>query len=172
MEKFEPIPDSPYWFFSTLEDFVSASIGAVDVLLSEPATQVRSGEGVGEELAGPPDNPASPGGDKGSDRGQVVPKRPSEDAFKAWRLRDLTGLKTQQAIADAMTTQLGRKVHQGEVSRWLKEVDTYRMAGGVFPDLPGLSREPQSLDPAILEMGERMDQRTIRQRPHRAPDAV
>jgi len=101
----------------------------------------------------------------------AVPKRPSEDAFKAWRLRDLTGLKTQKKIADAMSEQLGRKVHQGEVSRWLAEVDAYRNAGGIFPDLPGLRSELQSIDPNLIGMGARQDHLTPRQRKRRDPDA-
>lgn len=31
----EPIPDNPNWFYSIIEDFVSASIGAIDVLLAD-----------------------------------------------------------------------------------------------------------------------------------------
>jgi hypothetical protein len=100
----------------------------------------------------------------------AVPKRPSENAFKAWRLRDLTGLRTQQEIADEMSKQLGRTVSQGEVSRWLNDVDAYRKAGGIFPDLPGLRGEPQSIDPNLIEMGERQDHRTARQRQRRDSD--
>jgi len=102
---------------------------------------------------------------------QPVPKRPSDNAFIAWRLRDLMGLKTQQQIADAMSEQLGRKVHQGEISRWLDEVDAYRKAGGIFPDLSRLSSQPQSIDPDLIDMGPREDGRTSRQRQRRDPDA-
>lgn len=100
-----------------------------------------------------------------------VLKRPSEDALKAWRLRDLTGLKTQQAIADTMTTQLGRKVNQGEVSRWLGQVEAYLKAGNILPALPGIRGEPQPLGPEVLDMGERQDHLTPRQRKRRDPDA-
>ena len=111
-----------------------------------------------------------PGGGRGRETQPVVPKRPSDDAFKAWRLRDLTGLRTQQEIADEISEQLGRTVSQGEVSRWLSQVEKYLKAGNIFPDLPALIGEPQSIDPALIEMGGRQEQRTRRQRGRRDPD--
>ena len=130
----------------------------------------RSAPKTNTEMVQPPGGAAN---DEGANPAKPtpVPKRPSDDAFKAWRLRDLTGLKRQQDIADRMSKELRRKVHQGEVSRWLKEVDEYRKAGGIFPDLPGLSGKPQSVDPAVLELGERVDHRTPRQRTRRRNDS-
>ena len=98
-------------------------------------------------------------------------ERPTDSAFIAWRLRDFQGLNSQAAIAKVMTEQLGRKVHQGEVSRWLLRVDEYRKAGGIFPDLPSLTEKPRPVDPTIVEMGKRQDGLTPRQRPRRDPDA-
>ncbi len=100
-----------------------------------------------------------------------VPKRPPDDAFIAWRLRDLKGLKGPTAIAKEMSKQLGREVNQGSVSRWLQKVDAYRKAGGIFPDLSSQIKKPHPIDPADIDMGERQDGRTPRQRQRRDPDA-
>ncbi len=110
-------------------------------------------------------------GGTGNHEETPVPRRPSEDAFKAWRLRDITGLKTQQEIADKMSEQLGRTVSQGEVSRWLSQVEKYLKAGNILPDLPAPIAEPQFIDPALIEMGGRQAQRARRQRNRRDPDA-
>lgn len=107
----------------------------------------------------------------GDDGTKPVPKRPADIAFMAWRLRDLKGYRSQAKIAEAMSKQLGRRVHQGEVSRWLKEVNEYFTAGGVFPDLPGVHGRPQSVDPVVIDMGRRRDGRTPHQRKQRDPDA-
>ncbi len=97
-------------------------------------------------------------------------KRPVDRAFIAWRLRDLKGLKGPTAIAAEMNRQR-IKANQGQVSVWLQRVDLYLKAGNVFPDLPGLNKEPQSIDPEIIDMGPRQDGLTQRQRPRRDPDA-
>ncbi len=144
--------------------------------------ELLGGEPVSRRLAEPPTPPAGSGvavapgessplrGDEGANK--VTPiKRPPDDAFAAWRLRDLTGLKTQQAIADEMTTQLGRKVSQGEVSRWLAQVAAYLKAGNILPDLPGIRGIPQSLDPEVIDMGKRQEHRTPRQRERRDPNS-
>jgi hypothetical protein len=47
LKSFQPIPDEPNWFYSIIDDFVSASIGAIDVLLSHhaaPQNATNNGE--------------------------------------------------------------------------------------------------------------------------------
>lgn len=96
-------------------------------------------------------------------------KRPPERAFKAWRLRDLTGITNQTAIAEKMT-ELGDPCNQGQVSRWLGEVKAYLKAGGVLPEIPAAKRET-AIDPAVIEMGARQDGRSPHQREKKSADS-
>jgi hypothetical protein len=66
---------------------------------------------------------------------------------------------------------MGTPATQGQVSKWLRQVDEYQSAGGVVPKVEELNTKPQSVDPAILDMGARQDARTPRQRLRRDPDA-
>ncbi len=97
-------------------------------------------------------------------------KPPSKKALQAWRLKTMLGLETQQAIADEMTRQ-GTRATQGDVSRWLKEVEACQAAGYILPDPPHLDSKPEPIDPDVIEMGARQDGRTPRQRHRRDPDA-
>jgi hypothetical protein len=118
---------------------------------------------------------ATKGADKGTSKidaatqAQSV-KRPPENAFKVWRLRDLEGIKTQTELAKMMT-QNGIPATQGQVSRWLKDVESYLAAGNILPTLPSLISQPRSIDPATLDMGKRQDSRTPRQRERRNSDS-
>ena len=89
-------------------------------------------------------------------------KRPSENAFKAWRLRDLSGTKTQAELAEKMTEN-GIPADQGQVSKWLKQVGVYMAAGGVLPELPKIPGVGV-VDPHVIDMGERQDGLTPHQR--------
>lgn len=97
-------------------------------------------------------------------------KRPPERAFQAWRLRDLQGINSQTEIANKMT-EMGVKASQGQVSRWLDQVEEYLKAGGIFPTLDPLTHKPDSVDPSVIEMGQRQDGRTPRQRNRRSDDS-
>jgi hypothetical protein len=97
-------------------------------------------------------------------------QRPSEKVFKAWRLRDLTGINNQTELAAKLNEQ-GVPATQGQVSRWLKEVDEYLRAGNSLPPLDALPAKPQSIDPEIIELGERQDGRTVRQRERRGAES-
>ena len=55
---------------------------------------------------------------------------------------------------------------QGQVSRWLAEVSTFIGNGGTLPQLMG---KPDSVDPAVIDMGARCDGQTPRQRLRRDP---
>lgn len=104
-----------------------------------------------------------------SDEARAALQLPSKEAMMAWRLRALKG-QTQQGIADEMTRQLNRKVKQPAVSNWLKEADEFLLAGGVFPKLPMMPQAPISVDPTVIEMGERVDGRSKHQREQRDAD--
>ena len=64
-------------------------------------------------------------------------KRPPENAFKAWRLRDLLGITNQTKLAEKMT-DMGVPTTQGQVSKWLKQVEVYMAAGGSLPNMTAL----------------------------------
>ncbi len=97
-------------------------------------------------------------------------KRPPENALTAWRLRDLQGINDQTNLAKEMI-KLGVPATQGQVSRWLKQVEEYLKAGNILPDLKPMRHKPDSVDPAVIEMGQRQDNRTPRQRSRRDPDS-
>ena len=96
-------------------------------------------------------------------------ERPPENAFMVWRLRDLCGITNQTELAKKLREQ-GVSATQGTVSRWLKHVDRYLVAGNVLPQIDGLSSQPQSVDPNIIDMGQRQDRRAHRQRARRDSD--
>ncbi len=98
-------------------------------------------------------------------------KRPSDDAITAWRLCTMLGLNRTQA-AQQMSQELGKKVNQGSVSRWVPQVQAYMDATG--NSLPGMTTpisKPQNMDPTKLDLGERTDGRPLRQRQTRAPNS-
>ncbi len=97
-------------------------------------------------------------------------KRPSDNALKAWRLRDLKGINDQTELAAKLIEQ-GVSATQGQVSRWLKQVEEYLKAGNVLPTIDPLTSQPDSMDPNTLDMGKRQDGRTPRQRDRRDPDS-
>lgn len=90
-------------------------------------------------------------------------KMPSERAWIAWRLRQLTGITDQTEIATKMTEQ-GYPANQGQVSRWLRQVTRFREAGGVMPPPPDAIPPAVSVDPADIEMGEEQQGRSKYQR--------
>ena len=121
---------------------------------AEPTAE-RASEGQGKATAQAPE----------SERPVI---RPSDKALQAWRLRDLCGINKQTELANELTKN-GSPATQGQVSRWLKEVEAYLKAGNVLPSIEPLAAAPRAIDPRIIEMGERQDGRTPRQREHRDP---
>ena len=89
---------------------------------------------------------------------------PSKEMIAAYRLQFFEGYKTQEAIATKLSDEFGKNIHQGQVSRWLRVVTKWIQEGNVLPNIPGLTHEPQSVDPAMLDMGIRQDGHTPRQR--------
>ncbi|MBH07001.1 MAG: hypothetical protein CMJ20_11845 [Phycisphaeraceae bacterium] len=96
-------------------------------------------------------------------------ERPSDRALKAWRLRDLAGISNQSSIAKRLTEE-GEPATQGQVSRWLRDVEKYLKDGNVLPELPKLEGRPAYIDPNVITMGKRRDGLTKRQRPKRTAD--
>ncbi len=82
---------------------------------------------------------------------------PSQNAIAAYRAVVLTGIK-QGEIADKLDT------NQGQISRWVKQVGKWLKAGNILPDMDGGHPKTITVDPAVLEMGERQDNLTMRQR--------
>jgi hypothetical protein len=58
------------------------------------------------------------------------------------------------------------------VSRWLKQVKEWINSGNVLSELPEQSRrQPVAVDPAVIDMGARVDGHTQRQRCRRSEDS-
>ena len=108
---------------------------------------------------------------QGSDAKRAKPKPPSEVAIKAYRFHLLSSSgSTQTEIAEALSRELGRPVSQGTLSRWLRQVTDWIKAGNILPDLSIPTRKPQSIDPGVIDMGERRDRHTQRQREKKTDD--
>jgi hypothetical protein len=86
-------------------------------------------------------------------------KPPSDNAFRAWRIRKLLGIENQDEIAETMSEQLGRQVNQGSVSRWLPQVEAFLSAGGTIPPPTPRAKSAKPMDPGEIDMGERQDGR-------------
>jgi len=107
---------------------------------------------------------------QGDESTPAIPsKRPSKKAFQAWFTRDVLGVGTQEEIAEKMTEE-GIPATQGQVSKWLREVEEYRKAGGTMPEIEELD-SLDTIDPAIIDVGARQDGRTRRQRQRRDDNA-
>jgi hypothetical protein len=82
-------------------------------------------------------------------------KGPSKKAFAAYRLVKIQG-RTQAEAAKELY------VNQSTVSRWVKSVDEFLVAGGVLPDemrAEPSRRKPSAMDPSKLDQGPRLDRR-------------
>lgn len=113
--------------------------------------------------------PAEPEAKPAAGKSSTPPREPSKKALQAWSVRVLLGITDQTEIAEEMTRR-GTVATQGQVSKWLGQVERYLAAGGMLPDY-GNGKKPESIDPAILEIGARQDHLTPRQRQRRDPDA-
>lgn len=85
-------------------------------------------------------------------------KEPSGRAFQAYALWRLEGMKQERICA-----RLGN-VAQPKVSRWCKAVAKWLAAGNPMPAAIGRHRTITA-DPSAIDIGERRDGRTPRQRP-------
>jgi hypothetical protein len=106
-------------------------------------------------------------------QGQTRTKQPLPDAFAVYRYWIGTG-KTQTNLAEdpALMKMLNRKVSQGTVSRWLKQVKEWLEAGNVLPNLPdSLNSKPTAMDPARIDLGANLEHRPKHQRKPRTSDS-
>ncbi len=87
-------------------------------------------------------------------------KEPHARAFLAYRLHRFSGMR-QNDIGG----QFGKS--QKTISTWIKRVREWCEAGNPLPDSEAVSRKIRALDPAVLELGARIEGRTPRQR-HKA----
>lgn len=94
---------------------------------------------------------------------------PSREAFAAYRVHKLLG-KKQTETAEILTREFGFPVSQGQVSRWCTSVAKFVKAGGLLPEAFTKRERVESVDPADIEMGRRMDGRTPRQRERRSDE--
>lgn len=95
--------------------------------------------------------------------GETVPM-PTEDERLIWSIRQETGEK-QSEVAKEFTKRTGKQMSQGQVSKALASVERWRAAGNTDP--PVESPDPRkaiSVDPSVLDRGQRQDNRTPSQR--------
>jgi hypothetical protein len=98
-------------------------------------------------------------------------KEPPREAFSVYRYRFATGKNQTELASDPKLMEIiGKTVTQGQISRLLKRVTTWIEAGNVLPSLPKLNEKPRPIDPERLDLGERQDGQTPRQRPQRESD--
>jgi hypothetical protein len=96
---------------------------------------------------------------------------PSDAAMMAYRLKWVLDAPTQAKIANILSKELGKRVSQGQVSRWIAQAEKFVREGGVLPDLPTRpAGKPMAMDPARLDLGPRRDGRTRRQRERRSEE--
>jgi len=93
---------------------------------------------------------------------------PSEKAMAAWRLFYFFGISNQTEIAKTMVRN-GTRATQGEVSKWLREVEAFQKAGGTL-SLPEPARPAVSVDPKDIEIGEEQQGRSSYQRGRKDDD--
>jgi hypothetical protein len=105
-------------------------------------------------------------------------KEPSKAAMAVYRYWFgsncvLSEHKTQTELANdlVLMKQLGRKVHQATISRYLKQVRKWMEAGNIVPETSeSLNSQPKPMDPERIDLGKRQDGRTERQRGRRNTD--
>jgi hypothetical protein len=100
------------------------------------------------------------------------PKEPSKAAIAVYRYRLVTGKSQTELAQDPdLMKQLRRAVDQGTISRWLNQVKRWIEAGNVLPDLTVTpDTKPTPMDPEQIDLGERQDGRSKRQRGRRNSD--
>jgi len=99
-------------------------------------------------------------------------KCPPNDAFVAHHFYKIVGW-TQEDVAELLGKQRGKPVNQGQVSRWVRQVEKYRRGGGQDPAKVAQAlaesdtdvvQPPQisSWDPSHLDQGKRVARRKPR----------
>jgi hypothetical protein len=111
---------------------------------------------------------STPGAGRPVPRGRL--KEPSREAFAVYWYGRLTG-KTQTELADdpRLMKELGRKVGQGTISRWLKRVARWIEAGNApSPLSESHEAKPTTMDPEKIDLGPNREHRPERQRNRRS----
>lgn len=135
-----------------------AALGPIAEAIDTYADRAERGAVTGAQ-------PQEPAGDEAAAPRPAT--SPPKNAWLAYYTRE-AGITKQTEIAATMTKH-GVPAGQGQVSKWLKAVDAFLRAGGIAPTLEPLHDAPQAIDPSTLDMGERRDARTPRQRERRDP---
>ena len=96
-----------------------------------------------------------------------VPKKPKTEAFQAWTTYHYVK-KNMSEVGRIVAEKNGRQkpYNPGQVSRWIDQVDAYRTATGDTSLAPvDMPDKEIVVDPFKIEIGERGDHLTRRQRP-------
>ena len=156
------------YIYSELDDFIEASLNAIDILLSDATTtKTANNEGPppAKQKPSPPVAEVSVGNVVRKNR----LKEPPEIEMMAYRLYKNTEAN-QDEIAKALQKRFRVPVGQQRVSRMIRRVRKWLKAGNILPDPAKIPRAARTTDPAVLDEGERSDHLTQRQRSPR-PDA-
>jgi len=156
------------YIYSELDDFIEASLNAIDILLSDATTtKTANNEGPppAKQTPSPPVAEVSVGNVVRKNR----LKEPPEIEMMAYRLYKNTEAN-QDEIAKALQKRFRVPVGQQRVSRMIRRVRKWLKAGNILPDPAKIPRAARTTDPAVLDEGERSDHLTQRQRSPR-PDA-
>ncbi len=97
-------------------------------------------------------------------------KKPPAEAFQAHALYLYSG-KTQAECADDMTRELGRKVGQHQISRWIKAIKVWHAASNPITTLEEFANQQRTrirpVDPHQLTRGPRQDGRRATRPPEK-----
>jgi hypothetical protein len=153
-----PFPSSQSKTVADIEGCRRELLRAVEALpsLEQPrnAKQISGGPAAEQAKGGAAVN------EKATEKPPSKRKEPSRQAVAAWRAWKFGGEKQ---------AEIGKRLgglKQYKISRMCKEVEQYRNDGNALPDLglPSETAKPASVDPSAIEMGERQDGLTRRQR--------
>lgn len=154
-----PREPPPQWWAIRLTNIFQHSRDAVRKAIDLAATEVLAMRVAIDAVAKP------------KERNRPL-KEPKKDAIAVYRYQFATG-KKQTELADdpALMKQLGRKVDQGTISRWLKKVNEWISAGNILAPLPvALDSKPKPMDPRKLDCDKRRDGRAKHQKHKRKAD--
>jgi hypothetical protein len=104
--------------------------------------------------------------------GRKPMKQPKKYAITVYRYWFMTR-KTQTELAEdpRLMELLGRKVEQGTISRWLKQVKGWVEAGNVLPQIrEPLNSKPTAMDAERIDLGANLEHRPKYQRKRRNSD--
>jgi hypothetical protein len=153
------IPDPPDQWFSELQDIIGASIQTIDIILEQTAQPAP------RPIAPDDSAPVLRKSEKSEPKARPKKSRrpPSDLAVATYRIWFPLNL-SQEEIASLISKKVGYTVKQNKVSRMLKQVKLFLAAGNDLPALPKPSARSAPIDPSKIDLGERSDRLTKRQR--------